>query len=116
MDNPVVTPVESTPPEGELRLWAAPRMVVVTQFVAGVVFLVMALVNLAGSEPSGWERFIGVVAALVAGMAFGVAGSLRVQGRMVRRHLAGCQAPTTAPTTAPATGPTTGTTTYTVDR
>jgi hypothetical protein len=112
MDNPVATPVESTPPEGELRLWAAPRMVVVTQFAAGVVFLVMALVNLAGAEPSGWERFVGVVAALVAGMAFGVAGSLRVQGRMVRRHLAGCQ----ASATGPAPGPTSGSTTYTVDR
>ena len=92
MDKAVVTPVESAAPAGELRLWAAPRMVVVTQFLAGVVFLVMALVNLVGGEPSGWERFIGVVAALVAGMAFGVAGSMQVQGRMVRRHLAGCRA------------------------
>ena len=95
MDRPVVTPVtpaESAEPVEEVRLWAAPRMVVVTQFLAGVVFLVMALVNLVGEEPSGWERFIGVVAALVAGMAFGVAGSLRMQARMVRRHLETCQA------------------------
>ncbi|MGY2875604.1 HAMP domain-containing protein [Marmoricola sp. URHA0025 HA25] len=74
-------------PEGSLGLWAVPRVVVVTQFVAGAVFLLMALVNLAGSEPSGWERFLGVAAALVAGMAFGVAGSLRALGRMVRRHM-----------------------------
>jgi hypothetical protein len=65
-------------------------MIVVTQFIAGVVFLVMALVNLLGDDPSGWQRFIGVVAAVVAGMAFGVAGSLRLQGRMVRRHLDTC--------------------------
>jgi hypothetical protein len=92
MDEPVVTPVESTPSQAELRLWVAPRMVVVTQFLAGVVFLVMALVNLAGSDPSGWERLLGVLTSLVAGMAFGVAGSLRVQGRMVRRHLESCHA------------------------
>jgi hypothetical protein len=66
-------------------------MIVVTQFIAGVVFLVMALVNLLGDHPSGWQRFIGVVAAVVAGMAFGVAGSLRLQGRMVRRHLDTCR-------------------------
>jgi hypothetical protein len=74
-------------PEGSLGLWAVPRIVVVTQFVAGAVFLVMALVNLAGEHPSGWERFLGVAAALVAGMAFGVAGTLRALGRMVRRHM-----------------------------
>ena len=90
MDRPVVTPAEPAEAVEEVRLWAAPRMVVVTQFLAGVVFLVMALVNLVGEEPSGWERFIGVVAALVAGMAFGVAGSLRMQARMVRRHLDTC--------------------------
>ena len=75
-------------PEGSLGLWAVPRIVVVTQFVAGAVFLLMALVNVAGAHPSGWERFLGVAAALVAGMAFGVAGSLRALGRMVRRHMA----------------------------
>ena len=75
-------------PEGSLGLWAVPRIVVVTQFVAGAVFLVMALVNIAGDAPSGWERFLAVAAALVAGMAFGVAGSLRALGRMVRRHMA----------------------------
>ena len=90
MDRPVVTPVETVETNEDVRLWAAPRMVVVTQFVAGLVFLVMALVNLLGDHPSGWERFIGVVAAVVAGMAFGVAGSLRFQGRMVRRHLETC--------------------------
>jgi hypothetical protein len=88
MESPVVVPVEA---QEDARLWAAPRMIVVTQFIAGVVFLVMALVNLLGDHPSGWQRFIGVVAAVVAGMAFGVAGSLRVQGRMVRRHLDTCQ-------------------------
>jgi hypothetical protein len=31
--------------------------------------------------------FLGVAAALVAGMAFGTAGSLRAFGRMVRRHM-----------------------------
>jgi len=87
MDRPVVSPVAATEQVEEVRLWAAPRIVVVTQAIAGVVFLVMALVNLLGDRPSGWERFIGVIAAVVAGMAFGVAGSLRVQGRMVRRHL-----------------------------
>jgi len=95
MDRPVVTPVEpaeTVEAVEDVRLWAAPRMVVVTQFLAGVVFLVMALVNLVGDDPSGWERFIGVVAALVAGMAFGVAGSLRMQARMVRRHLETCGA------------------------
>ena len=75
-------------PEGSLGLWAVPRIVVVTQFVAGAVFLLMALVNVAGDHPNGWERFLGVAAALVAGMAFGVAGSLRALGRMVRRHMA----------------------------
>jgi hypothetical protein len=75
-------------PEGSLGLWAVPRIVVVTQLVAGAVFLAMALVNVAGDDPGGWERFLGVTAALVAGMAFGVAGSLRVLGRMVRRHMA----------------------------
>lgn len=75
-------------PEGSLGLWAVPRIVVVTQFVAGAVFLLMALVNLAGAEPSGWERFLGVLSALVAGMAFGVAGSLQALARMVRRHMA----------------------------
>lgn len=90
MEDPIVTPVEPAGSETDLGLWVAPRMVVVTQFLAGVVFLVMALVNLLGDEPSGGERFIGVVAALVAGMAFGVAGSMRVQGRMVRRHLDTC--------------------------
>jgi len=74
-------------PEGSLGLWAVPRIVVVTQFAAGAVFLLMALVNVAGDHPSGWERFLGVAAALVAGMAFGVAGSLRALGRMVRRHM-----------------------------
>jgi hypothetical protein len=75
-------------PEGSLGLWAVPRVVVVTQFVAGAVFLVMALVNVAGDDPSGWERFLAVAAALVAGMAFGVAGSLQALGRIVRRHMA----------------------------
>ena len=75
-------------PEATADLWAVPRIVVTTQLIAGAVFLLMALVNLAGSHPSGWERFIGVVAALVAGMAFGVAGCLRAQGLMVRRHMA----------------------------
>jgi hypothetical protein len=88
MEIPVVVPAEA---QEDARLWAAPRMIVVTQFIAGVVFLVMALVNLLGHHPSGWQRFIGVVAAVVAGMAFGVAGSLRVQGRMVRRHLDTCR-------------------------
>jgi len=75
-------------PEGSLGLWAVPRIVVVTQFLAGAVFLLMALVNIAGSDPGGWQRFLGVVSALVAGMAFGVAGSLRALSRMVRRHMA----------------------------
>lgn len=88
MESPVVVPVEADEP---VSLWAAPRMVVVTQAVAGVVFLVMALVNLLGAHPSGWQRFIGVVAAVVSGMALGVAGSMRVQARMVRRHLGTCQ-------------------------
>ena len=87
MDQPAVTPVTAAEEVEDVRLWAAPPIVVVTQALAGVVFFVMALVNLLGDHPSGWERFIGVVAAVVAGMAFGVAGSLRVQGRMVRRHL-----------------------------
>ena len=69
-------------------LWAVPRIVVTTQFVAGGVFLLMALVNLLGSDHSGWHRLLGIVGAVVAGMAFGVAGSLRAQGRMVRRHMA----------------------------
>jgi hypothetical protein len=77
-----------TEPEGSLDLWAVPRMVVTTQLAAGAVFLLMALVNLLQAHPSGWERFIGVVAAVVAGMAFGVGGVLRSQGRMVRRHMA----------------------------
>ena len=77
-----------TEPEGSLGLWAVPRIVVVTQLLAGAVFLCMALVNLVGGQPTGFERLIGVVAALVAGMAFGVGGSLRVQSRMVRRHMA----------------------------
>jgi hypothetical protein len=72
-------------PEGSLGLWAVPRIVVVTQFVGGAVFLLMAVVNVAGADPGG--RFLGVAAALVAGMAFGVAGSLRALGRMVRRHM-----------------------------
>lgn len=74
--------------EGSLELWAVPRMVVTTQVVAGVVFLLMALVNLVGDQPSGWERFIGVVAAVVAGMAFGVGSCMHFQSRMVRRHIA----------------------------
>jgi len=69
-------------------LWAVPRIVVTTQFVAGGVFLLMALVNLLGAHPSGWQRFLGIVAAVVAGMAFGVAGTLRSAGQMVRRHMA----------------------------
>lgn len=77
-----------TEAEESLGLWAVPRVVVVTQVVAGAVFLLMALVNLAGAEPSGWERFLGVAAALVAGMSFGAAGTLRFLGRMVRRHMA----------------------------
>ena len=80
-------PRMDTEPEGSLGLWAVPRVVVVTQFVGGAVFLLMALVNVAGAHPSGWERFLGVAAALVAGMAFGTAGSLRAFGRMVRRHM-----------------------------
>jgi hypothetical protein len=80
-------PGMSSEPEGSLGLWAVPRIVVVTQFVGGAVFLLMALVNVAGSDPSGWERLLGVAAALAAGMAFGVAGSLRALGRMVRRHM-----------------------------
>jgi hypothetical protein len=93
MDRPVVTPVEQVEPVEaveDVRLWAAPRMVVVTQFLAGVVFLVMALVNLVGDDPSGWERFIGVVAALDAEGHPGDEGSLRMQARMVRRHLQTC--------------------------
>jgi hypothetical protein len=92
MDEPVVTPVAPTDEVQDVRLWAAPSIVVVTQALAGCVFLGMALVNLLGDHPSGWQRFIGVIAALVAGMAFGVAGSVRVQGTMVRRHLAACRA------------------------
>jgi hypothetical protein len=95
MDRPVVVPVQ-TEPEPELQLWAAPRVIVVTQFLAGAVFLVMALVNLLVDQPSGWQRFIGVLAAVVSGMAFGVAGSLQVQGRMVRRHLEQCDSRTAA--------------------
>jgi hypothetical protein len=91
MDRPVVVPVQNESDSvPSLQLWAAPRIIVVTQFLAGAVFLVMALVNLLGDEPSGGERFIGVLAAVVSGMAFGVAGSLQVQGRMVRRHLERC--------------------------
>lgn len=97
MEPAVVAPVES---EEDVRLWAAPRMIVVTQFLAGVVFLVMALVNLLGDHQSGWDRFVGVIGAVVAGMAFGVAGSLRLQGRMVRRHLSTCH-PTSPPVEAP---------------
>jgi hypothetical protein len=93
MDRPVVVPVQTEP---ELQLWAAPRVLVVTQFLAGAVFLVMALVNLLVDQPSGWQRFIGVLAAVVSGMAFGVAGSLQVQGRMVRRHLEQCVSTTAA--------------------
>jgi hypothetical protein len=69
-------------------LWAVPRIVVTTQLVAGGVFLLMALVNLVGPDQSAWQRVLGLVAAVVSGMAFGVAGSLRSQGRMVRRHMA----------------------------
>jgi hypothetical protein len=76
-----------TEPEASADLWAVPSVVVTTQLIGGAVFLLMALVNLAGPDPSGGERFIGVLAALAAGMAFGVAGSLRSQGRMVRRHM-----------------------------
>lgn len=90
-------------PEGSLGLWAVPRVVVVTQFIAGAVFLLMALVNLAGAHPSGWERFLGVAAALVAGMAFGVAGSLRALGRMVRRHMASWHPDVPAPEAQPVT-------------
>ena len=89
MERPVVTPATSvTPvePEADLRLWAAPRMVIVTQFAGGAVFVLLALTNLVG-EPSGWHRFLAVLAALVGGVAFGVGGSLSVHATMVRRHM-----------------------------
>ena len=93
MEQPFVTPVE---PEAELRLWAAPRMVIVTQIAGGAVFLLMALTNLVGDQ-SGWHRFLGALAALVAGVAFGVGGSLSVHGRMVRRHMEAWHAEGTTP-------------------
>jgi hypothetical protein len=89
-----ITPVSTGPvePEADLRLWAAPRMVIVTQFAGGVVFLLLALTNLTG-DPSGWHRVLAVIAALVGGVAFGVGGSLSVHGTMVRRHMAAWHTP-----------------------
>jgi hypothetical protein len=88
MEHPSVTPVHvaAVEPEAELQLWAAPPMVVVTQFVGGVVFVILALTNLLG-DTNGWHRFLGVLAAIVGGVAFGVGGSLSAHARMVRRHV-----------------------------
>jgi hypothetical protein len=48
--------------EGSLRLRAVPRIAVVLQLVAGAVSSVVALVNIAGHDPSGWEQLPGVAA------------------------------------------------------
>lgn len=108
MEHPPVTPAPSvttvTPvePEADLRLWAAPRMVIVTQFAGGVVFLLLALTNLTG-DPSGWHRFLAVLAALVGGVAFGVGGSLSVHATMVRRHMEAWHAEGVVPQQGPGT-------------
>ena len=100
---PTVTTVRPVEPEADLRLWAAPRMVVVTQFAGGVVFLLLALTNLTG-DPSGWHRFLAVLAALVGGVAFGVGGSLSVHATMVRRHMEAWHAEGVVPSAHPGDG------------
>ena len=56
----------------------------VTELLAGVVFLGIALSHLVAGDPTGWDRFIGGSAALVSGLNLGAAGSLHFQSRMVR--------------------------------
>lgn len=68
-------------------LWAPPRSVVVTQVLLGLVMLAVAVTSTPDATPSAWDRFNGLAAAVVAGLAFGVAASMLVQGGMVRRHM-----------------------------
>ncbi len=51
-------------------------------------FLIAALSDLAGENPTAWERFLGLAAALVSGLALGIGASLHRQRRMVSRHMA----------------------------
>lgn len=56
---------------------ASRRSVLVTQLLAGVVFLGIAVIHLVAADPTGWDRFIGGSAALVSGLNLGaVVGSL----------------------------------------
>jgi hypothetical protein len=106
MERPVVNPVPvaAAEPEAELELWAAPRMVIVTQFAGGVVFVILALTNLL-ADTGGWQRFLGVLAAVVGGVAFGVGGSLAAHGRLVRRHMEVWHADGTTPSAVHGSGP-----------
>lgn len=63
-------------------------MVVVTELVTSVVLLGVALSNLVSEDPTAWERFSGLAAALVSGLSLGVGLTLYLQGRMVQRHMA----------------------------
>jgi len=73
---------------GHVELWVVPPIVITSELVGGAVFLLIALVNLLEDDPTGWDLLVGIVAAVASGMAFGVAGSLGVQSRMVTRHMA----------------------------
>jgi ABC-type nitrate/sulfonate/bicarbonate transport system permease component len=69
-------------------LWAPPVVVAVSQLVTFAALLVVAWTNLAGENPTSWERFLGFAAALVSGLALGVGVCLYRQGRTVRHHMA----------------------------
>lgn len=75
--------------DGQVRgLWEPPRSAFVTQALLGVMLLVMAVTALLLGEPGAWDRVIGLGAALMAGMSFGVVLGLFGMRRMVRRHMA----------------------------
>lgn len=69
-------------------LWAPTMAVVSSQLVVFTALLAVAWSNLHGEDPSAWERVLGFAAALVAGLALGVAGCLYLQRRMVHQHMA----------------------------
>ena len=82
-----MSPVDSQHEEAAGR-WASPRVVVVTELLTFVVMLGVAVSNLASEDPGTWERFSGLAAALVSGLALGGGITLYLQGRMVRGHMA----------------------------
>ena len=69
-------------------LWAPEGAVVASQLAVFAVLLITAVSNLAGESPTEWQRFLGLAAALVSGLALGNGASLYRQRRMVRLHMA----------------------------